>query len=123
MHSQNENASASRGIKVDLAGGPDSTNQIAFDQSSTDEAALQTRSTNTAIQRAKLLALLRQSPQTTIGLRAKGIMMPGVRVFELKKLRNTITTELITQYDEQGILHPRCARYHLVKQAGQEAQA
>ena len=111
------------GVNVDLAGGPDSTDQNSFEKSSTQNAVLQSRSTSTEAQRAKLLALLRNKPQTTIELRNLGIMMPAVRVFELKRAGHIITSESVNQYDDNGFLHPRCARYHLVKQAGQEAQA
>jgi len=88
----------------------------------TDAAVLKSRSTSTEAQRAKLLALLQRGPKTTIELRNQGIIMPATRVFELKRDGNDITTELVTQYDDNGFIHPRCARYHLIEVAGMQVQ-
>jgi hypothetical protein len=113
----NDNARNEAGADVDQAGGLEMTYQTRQEQCSTDSTVLKSRSTNTEAQRAKLLASLRVGPQTTIQLRERGIMMPATRVFELKKLGHVITSELITQYDHNGFLHPKCARYHLVQDA------
>ncbi len=97
-------------------------NQIEQAQCNTDADVLKSRSTSTEAQRAKLLALLQRGPKTTIEARNNGVMMPATRVFELKRAGHIITTELVTQYDDNGFIHPRCARYHLIQLAGKEAQ-
>lgn len=79
---------------------------------------ISSKSTATAAQCAKLIALLQHGPQTTIQLRNHGIMMPAARVFNLKQAGHVIQTELIDQYDGNGFLHARCARYRLIELAG-----
>jgi hypothetical protein len=104
------------GASVDLAGGLEATNQKVQQEFSTDAAILNSTSTSTEIQLAKILALLRQGPKTTIELRQHGIMMPAARVFQLKhELDHVITTELLPLYDSEGIRHRKCARYHLIE--------
>jgi hypothetical protein len=116
MSSKMQNAGIAAGANVDLAGGPDST-----PKSSTDSAILDNKSTATEIQLAKVLALLRQGPKTTIELRQNGIMMPAARVFSLKRdFKRNITTELLALYDAEGIRHSKCARYHLVEDVASE---
>jgi hypothetical protein len=100
----------------------EAANQNRQTQSCNDSAALQSRSTSTEAQRAKLLAMLQQKPQTTIELRDSGIMMPAARVFDLKRMGHIIESESVTQFDDNGFLHPRCARYHLIELAGIEVQ-
>lgn len=119
-------------MMADFENGDDQTRNRAPDQedavsketqqskSTTDDATLKSRSTSTEAQRAKLLALLRIKPRTTIELREHGIMMPATRVFELKKLGNVITSQLITQFDHNGFLHPKTARYHLLQEATEQ---
>lgn len=112
---QKKNAGTKAGAHVDRAGGPDSTNKKFQCDSSTDAEILSNKSTTTAVQLRKLLALLRNGPKTTIDLRKHGIMMPAARVFQLKnELNYTISTELLELYDAEGIRHRKCARYHLV---------
>jgi hypothetical protein len=68
------------------------------------------------VQVAKVLALLRQGPKTTIELRRHSILMPATRVFELKRAHDfIITTELVSLYDDEGVRHRKCARYHLIE--------
>ncbi|MFC0168394.1 helix-turn-helix domain-containing protein [Pseudoduganella danionis] len=113
---QKKNAGNRAGAHVDRAGGHDAVNNKTQQQSSTDAAALRNKSTSTNAQLAKLMALLRQGPKTTIELRQHVIMMPAARVFELKNKRaQLITTELLPLYDAQGIKHSNCARYHLIE--------
>ncbi|MDB4873346.1 MAG: hypothetical protein JWL97_4350 [Gemmatimonadales bacterium] len=108
---------APEGVRVDLAGGLDLT-----PKSNTDSPILANKSTATEVQLAKVLALLRQGPKTTIELRHHAIMMPAARVFQLKREHDcTITTELVALYDDQGVRHRKCARYHLIER--QPAQA
>lgn len=112
------NASIAAGAQVDQAGGLEATHQSTPRQSITDAAALASTSTATDAQLAKLLALLRQGPKTTMELREHSIMMPAARVFQLKRERgHIITTELLPLYDRQGVRHSKCARYHLVAEA------
>jgi hypothetical protein len=107
---------APEGVRVDLAGGLETTNQNTEPKSSTDSSILDNKSTATEVQLAKVLALLREGPKTTIELRHHAIMMPAARVFQLKREHDcTITTELIALYDDQGVRHRKCARYHLIE--------
>jgi hypothetical protein len=107
---------ARKGVRVDLAGGLEATNQNTEPKSSTDSSILDNKSTATEVQLAKVLALLREGPKTTIELRHHAIMMPAARVFQLKREHDcTITTELIALYDDQGVRHRKCARYHLIE--------
>jgi hypothetical protein len=120
MTSTTQNAGIAAGVHVDRAGGPEVTYkqnlQVKF---STDAEILNSKSTATEIQLAKVIALLRTGPKTTIELRQHGIMMPAARVFQLKREHDyAITTELLALYDTEGIRHSKCARYHLVEQPG-----
>lgn len=109
---------------VVLAGGQEATNQnTQRAESTTDTDILASKSTATAVQKAKVMALLRQGPKTTMELREHGIMMPAARVFQLKREhKHSITTELLPLFDRQGIRHSKCARYHLIAEAASEVQ-
>lgn len=117
MTHTNENATGGGGVIVSGVA-PEAANQNEQPNHTTDAAILKSRSTSTEAQRAKLLALLQSGPKTTIEARNNGVMMPATRVFELKRAGHIITTELVTQCDDNGFLHPRCARYHLIQSAG-----
>lgn len=81
---------------------------------STGPEILTNKSTATEVQLAKVIALLRQGPKTTIELRSHAIMQPAARVFQLKYEHGyNITTELLALYDAEGVRHRKCARYHL----------
>jgi hypothetical protein len=112
-----------RAANVDRAGGLASTNQIkSIGEFSTGPEILANKSTAVDVQLAKLVALLRQGPKTTIQLRSHGIMMPAARVFQLKRDHGLdVFTELVNLYDHEGILHQRCARYHLMEAKPEEA--
>lgn len=113
--------SALEGACVDLAGELESVNQNSQAKSSTDSAILANKSTAIEVQLAKVMALLRQGPKTTIELRKNGIMMPAARVFSLKRdFKQNITTELLALYDAEGIRHSKCARYHLIADGARE---
>jgi hypothetical protein len=85
---------------------------------------LTNRSTATEVQLKKILVLLRQGPKTTIDLRNHGIMMPAARIFYLKnECEHVITSESVTLYDANGFRHSKCARYHLIAEAGTEAKS
>lgn len=114
---QKQNAGIKAGANVDLAGGLESTNQNTSTAAKFNTGAniLANKSTSTDVQLAKVLALLRQGPKTTIELRQHGIMMPAARVFTLKREhKQNIVTELLALYDAEGIRHSKCARYHLI---------
>lgn len=108
------------GAAVNQAVGTGEANQNMQAQFTIDAQILGSKSTSTEVQLAKVLALLRQGPKTTIELREHGIMMPAARIFQLKRERNySITTELLPLFDAQGIRHAKCARYHLADDIGE----
>jgi hypothetical protein len=116
MTTRKRNAPRKGGAHVDQAGGLEATNQKTQRKSSTDSDIVDSKSTATEVQLAKVLALLRQGPKTTMELRHHAIMMPAARVFQLKRELNcTINTELVALYDDEGIRHRKCARYHLIE--------
>lgn len=107
-----------RAAGLDQAGEPESANQSksSVTKFSTGPEILASKSTAIDVQLAKVVALLRQGPKTTIQLRSRGIMMPAARVFQLRRQHDlNISTELVTLYDTEGIRHQKCARYHLVE--------
>lgn len=120
---QKRSAPGEGGAGFDRAGGRESANQIksTVAEFSTGPEILDSKSTAIEIQLAKVVALLRQGPKTTIQLRSRGIMMPAARVFQLKKQHGlNISTELVTLYDHEGVRHRNCARYHLVEGTSEE---
>ena len=117
-HSQKANAPGAGRAAVVQAGG-ELAKQNVQAQSITDAEILGSKSTSTEVQLAKVLALLRQGPKTTMELRDHGVMMPAARIFTLKREHKyAITTELLPLFDRQGIRHSKCARYHLADDAG-----
>lgn len=118
MASKMQNAGSDAGANVDFAGGLEATNQNTQPKFTTEADILASDNTTVAVQLAKVLALLRQGPKTTIELRQRGIMMPAARVFQLKHEQNyEISTELIALYDPEGVRHRKCARYHMIEHA------
>jgi hypothetical protein len=116
VESKKQNPRTKAGARVDLAGGLEATNKKVQAKSTTEAEVLASDKTTVAIQLAKVLALLRQGPKTTIELRQRGIMMPAARVFQLKHEQDyDITTELIALYDPEGVRHRKCARYHMTE--------
>ncbi|NHZ97482.1 helix-turn-helix domain-containing protein [Massilia sp. CCM 8734] len=116
--SQKQHGPAEGAALVDLAGGHEATYQNQEAQSNIDAAVLASRSTATAVQLAKIMVLLRQGPKTTMELRDHSILMPAARIFQLKREHgHTITTELLPLFDNQGVRHSKCARYHLIAEA------
>lgn len=113
-----QKARTKSGPRVDLAGGRESTNKKTPRKSTTDPKILSSKSASTEVQLAKVITLLRQGPKTTIELRRHGVMMPAARIFQLKREHHhKILTELVALYDDQGVRHRKCARYHFVEQA------
>jgi hypothetical protein len=74
---------------------------------------ISSRSTSTEDQRARLLELLKISPQTTYSLRAHGIAQCAARIFELRKDGYPITTSTVTAVDSDGYSHINVALYSL----------
>ena len=62
-----------------------------------------------AVQRARLLAMLRRAPLDTLQARAMGVMSPAARIFELKKAGFEIITTRLPN---------RVGVYHLLGEAG-----
>ena len=67
------------------------------------------RSQPAAVQRARLLAMLRRAPLDTLQARAMGVMSPAARIFELKKAGFEIITTRLPN---------RVGVYHLLGEAG-----
>lgn len=85
---------------------------------STVADVLDSKSTSTEIQLAKVMKLLRSGPKTTIQLRDHGIMMPAARIHHLRHVEgHTIVSENVTLFDGNGFRHSKCARYRLVEGA------
>ena len=117
-YKKQKKARSKPGSRVNLAGGLDSTKKKAPRKSITDPKILSSKSASTEVQLAKVITLLRQGPKTTIELRRHGVMMPAARIFQLKREHHhKILTELVALYDDQGVRHRKCARYHFVEQA------
>lgn len=66
-----------------------------------------------AQQCALVLALLRTGPQTTLDLRAAGVMSPAARIYSARKAGHPIETLKTRQLDDQGRSHP-VAKYVLL---------
>jgi len=119
------NAPGEGGAVFDRVGGLESINEnkLCGQKFNTSSQIRSSKSTATAAQLARLVALLRQGPKTTIDLRSHAIMMPAARVFQLKHEHGyNIKTELVALYDTEGVRHRKCARYHLVEsQSGEGA--
>lgn len=79
-----------------------------------DYKAIKSRSTGTDAQFARLIALLRNGPQTTYALRKHGIAQTSSRIWDLRARGYNILTELVDAYDSDGYLHARVARYTLM---------
>lgn len=137
---RNENATPQGGVSVvggqassafqseQQANSTASTNRPAIsDQTERDARAIRSRSTSTDSQLSKLIALLRQGPQTTHFLRLHGISHPGGRVNDLRNAGYDIVTHRVRTVDAHGFTHINVARYVLLKEpqqltfAGQEA--
>lgn len=86
-----------------------------------DEKAKRSRSTSTGAQIAKLLAFLREGPQTTHFLRTQGISHPGGRVNDLRKRGCEILTQRVRTTDSDGFQHVNVAEYVMLKEAPQQS--
>jgi len=89
-------------------------------QQQADYKAIKSRSTSTESQMMRLLALLRQGPQTTYSLRKHGIAHPAGRIENLRDAGHLINTERVTAIDSDGYSHVGVARYCLLKEAQQQ---
>lgn len=81
-----------------------------------DAKAIKSRSTGTDAQFARIVALLREKPQTTYELRGHGIGQTSTRIFDLRARGYVINTELCDAYDRDGYLHFRVAKYALIQE-------
>lgn len=73
------------------------------------------KSTHSEAQRQRIVAALRQRPQTSHDLRCLGCYQSAARVKELRdRFGFDIRTDRVTLYDRDGYVHPRAARYVLV---------
>ncbi|QJR82265.1 hypothetical protein CA267_016660 [Alteromonas pelagimontana] len=74
-------------------------------------------STSLVAQRQRLLEALRERSLTTVDCRNElNIIAPAPRIYELRhNYGHEILTERVTVADNHGRLHPRVARYHLMK--------
>ncbi|MDD2465465.1 MAG: helix-turn-helix domain-containing protein [Desulfobulbus sp.] len=71
-----------------------------------------TENNTASAQRQRILEHLKHASLTTLEARSLGIMHPGMRVCELRKLGHQITTEKVNEYCPGGVRH-RVARYIL----------
>lgn len=79
----------------------------------TEQRQYSRKSTATEAQRLRILEALRIGPKTSYDLRRMGCYQAPARIIELRRMGYEIETELVTLYDRDGYMHPRCARYHL----------
>ena len=98
----------------DNAPRPASSGGVEGAKTKKDES-LHSRSTTTAAQRARLLALLRIAPRTTHELRAHGVSHPAGRVHDLQKCGFRIDSSRVTTVDSDGYVHAGVARYQLLE--------
>lgn len=91
------------------------------DQTEADAKAKRSRSTSTGAQIAKLLAFLREKPQTTHYLRTQGISHPAGRVNDLRKRGCEILTQRVGTTDSDGFQHVNVAQYVLLKEPLQQS--
>lgn len=73
------------------------------------------KSTKTEAQEERILAALRERPQTTDDLRKLGCYQVSARIFGLRAQGWNITTELFDGYAADGMSHARMARYTLAE--------
>ena len=71
------------------------------------------KATDTTSQPDRILALLRQGPQTTDSLRAHGVYQVSARIFSLRALGYSIKTHLFDDFSTDGMYHQRMALYVL----------
>lgn len=90
------------------------------DQAEAAAKAKRSRSTSTEAQIAKLLALLREKPQTTHYLRTQGISHPAGRVNDLRKSGCDILTQRVKTIDDNGYPHINAAQYVLLREPPQQ---
>jgi hypothetical protein len=72
-------------------------------------------STATAVQRQRMILMLRSGDKSTFDFRRAGIMQSSTRVFELRALGYDIATvDRRDMYDADGFRHRRVAVYRLI---------
>lgn len=75
---------------------------------------INSRSTATEAQIAKLITLVKRRPHHTHELRMMGISHPAGRVFDLEKRGYTLERTRVTTVDSDGFEHVRVALYSLI---------
>lgn len=83
----------------------------------------ESKSTTTAAQCARLLALLKLRPHTSHELAAKGLYYSPARVKELRKRGYDIETQRVNIIDQWGYQHCRVALYKLISAPEQKGGA
>lgn len=78
--------------------------------------SLDSRSTSTTAQLAKLLEMLRVQQRNTYECRSRGISHPAARVKDLIALGCVITSSRITTVDAAGFAHRNVALYSLLSE-------
>jgi hypothetical protein len=75
------------------------------------------KSPDSHAQRQRILEALRAGPKTSYDLRRLGCYQAPARVKELRdRFGYVIETQRVTLIDRDGYLHPRAARYSLVRE-------
>lgn len=86
----------------------------AYGASKIAQRNFKARNTSVEAQRERIIAALRERPQTSYDLRCLGIYQAPARIKELRdRFGYDIRTETVTLYDRDGFIHPNAARYHL----------
>jgi hypothetical protein len=75
--------------------------------------ALLSKSTHTAAQQERVLAMLIMRPHSSHEMHQHGIYHPPQRIRELRGMGYPIETHRVTLVDEWGYSHRRCAMYEL----------
>lgn len=74
------------------------------------------KSTIAEAQRQRILNRLRVGAKATYDLRRIGIYQAPTRIIELRRSGYEIRTEIVTLWDRDGYVHPRCALYTLASE-------
>lgn len=95
----------------------DFENQAGMPDSKSSEASrvdpLLDRSTETHAQMRRILAALRLRPRTSVELRSLGCYQAPTRIFALRSLGYSISTDRVVGVDADGYAHERIALYTL----------
>lgn len=83
------------------------------------------KSTATAAQYERALAMFRTGPKNTLELRRGGVMMPAARIKEMNERLgfNIQRIDLVDLWDEWGFKHSRIAVYELQTEPGLDGES